>query len=933
MTAQEIKKSEKSPETGAKRLKKSAKGRELHQEKSGRMRAARKDLRACGGEENASVRQIPLDLSRRGLGADEVARSRAQYGSNLFTQKRGKGFWRTFFSNLGDPVIRVLLLALLVHLVLLFRDGDLIETVGIAVSVLIATLISTASEYGSETAFSRLCESCGVENCRVLRDGCVCEIPSVELVVGDLVLLGAGERIPCDGVLLSGKMNVDQSPLTGESRELEKRPFIKGEPVEPGSAGALFSGCTVISGQGEMRVTAVGDHTFLGGISGELQDGVRESPLKERLSRLARQISRVGYAAAVLCALAFLFHHLVLDARFEWSAILARLCDLRSLSALLLRALTLALTVVVVAVPEGLPMMIAVVLSSNIRRMMHDMVLVRRPAGLEAAGSMNILFTDKTGTLTQGKPALCAILTQNGEYKSARALEKADVALFSALLCAVHANNGAVRGQKDGIECALGGNATDRAVLTAFLHRPAPDFTVTARLPFDSDRKYSAVELADGRVFVAGAPERLIPRLSGGYGGAPVQKAALLSAISSHTGRGERVLLCCMAQGLPDPEIRGTLTLLGALCFSDPLRPEASEAVRTLQGAGVQVVMITGDSRETAARIAADCGILRRGGAVVQGNELAEMSDDELRELLPRLAVVARALPRDKSRLVDLCASSGLVVGMTGDGINDAPALKKADVGFSMGSGTQVAKEASDVVILDDNLGSIVRAVLFGRTVFMSIRKFITLQMVMNFCAVGISIIGPFIGFDTPVTVVQMLWINLIMDTLGGLAFAGEAPMPFYMKQPPKRRDEPILTRGIAARIAYLSTFTVALSVFFLKSPTVRGLFREGRGDQARLLTAFFALFIFAGVFNCFNARTDRLSLFVGISRNRAFLLIMPAVALVQIAFVYLGGSLLRTVPLTPRELAITLLLAATVIPAGFLHTLFRRLSGKGGIY
>lgn len=331
-------------------------------------------------------------------------------------------------------------------------------------------------------------------------------------------------------------------------------------------------------------------------------------------------------------------------------------------------------------------------------------------------------------------------------------------------------------------------------------------------------------------------------------------------------------------------------------------------------------------------RLARDCGILTSSGICLEGRELAAMGDEDIKGILPRLAVIARALPSDKSRLVRLCAAAGLVVGMTGDGINDAPALKSADVGFAMGSGTQVAKEAGDVVILDDNLASICRAVLYGRTIFKSIRKFITLQLIMNFCAVGISIIGPFIGFDAPVTVVQMLWINLIMDTLGGLAFAGEAPMPHYMKEPPKRRDEPILTRAITARIAFLAGATVVLSVLFLKLPFFTAHYRE-TPDNITLLTAFFALFIFAGVFNCFNARTDRVQMLSGLAQNRTFIFVMCAVATVQIAFVYVGGAVLRTVPLTLQELLFTMTLSLVVLPLGWLQLLGRRLSSKGGLY
>ena len=873
------------------------------------------------------------EYKRVGLSPEEVERSRAAHGANVLQRQKRKSFWRVFLTNLGDPVIRILLAALFLNLLFLLRSGDWVETVGIAGSVLLATLISTVSEYRSETAFARLSDACGATRCRVRR-GNVMEIDATEVVVGDILLLSAGERVAADGELISGTVTVDQSALTGESREVEKRPngAKKGnENKTPASSEAVFSGCAVLSGEGEMRVFAVGDQTFLGGISGELQSGGRESPLKAKLTRLAHQISRIGYAAAAVCVVAFLFRRLMLDTGFAGEALLAHLKDIPYVTELFLRALMLGLTVVVVAVPEGLPMMIAVVLSSNIRRMTKDGVLVRKPAGLEAAGGMNILFTDKTGTLTGGKMSVGSILTATGSFRSTAALEKREVEIYRALARAVHANSGAVRGVCEGRETVLGGNATDRALLSAFLRAPSPVYSVRERLPFDSARKYAATLLTDGTLLVTGAPELLMPCVESALGVEHFDKSAFLGELCAHTQRGERVVLLCEGRGETCTLTKG-LTLLAAVCLFDPIREGAREAVRTLKRAGVQVVMMTGDGRETAVRIAREVGILAADGVCLEGGELAAMSDEEVSAVLPRLAVISRALPADKSRLVRLSAEAGLVVGMTGDGINDAPALKAADVGFAMGSGTQVAKEAGDVVILDDDLASIARAVLYGRTIFKSIRKFITLQLVMNFCAVGISIIGPFIGFETPVTVVQMLWINLIMDTLGGLAFAGEAPMPHYMKEPPKRRSEPILTRSIAARIAFLSLASVGLFVLFLKSGAVRALYRESEGDVC-LLTAFFALFIFSGVFNCLNARTDRVSFFAGLGKNAAFIVIMTLVAAVQVLFIYLGGAVLRTVPLTLRELGVTLLLSLLVLPLGWLQLLHRRLSGKGGLY
>ena len=317
-----------------------------------------------------------------GLSEMQVLAARQKYGANNYTRRAQTGFWRCFWGNLGNPVIKVLLFALGLHLLLIFRDPDIVETAGIAASILLATLISTFSEYRSERAFSKLFESCGAEKCRVRRDGEVREIPADEIVVGDVVLLGAGEKIPADGIVLSGNFTVDQSALTGESREVEKRAWQSGENEEPSAAGAVFAGAALLGGGGEMRVTRVGDATFLGGISGELQERKQESPLKSRLAQLAAQISRIGYALAAVCAVAFLFHEIVMEADFSGAKMLATLRDLPVMAELLLHALTLALTVVVVAVPEGLPMMIAVVLSANVRRMVRDQVLVRKPEGL-----------------------------------------------------------------------------------------------------------------------------------------------------------------------------------------------------------------------------------------------------------------------------------------------------------------------------------------------------------------------------------------------------------------------------------------------------------------------------------------------------------------------------------------------------------------------
>ena len=905
----------------------------------------------------------PPSLSRP-LSYKEVLASRNQYGSNTLSHKKKKGFLRSFFENLGDPVIRILLGALVIDLIfsLTGDGGNWVETGGIALAVFLATLISTLSEYGSEAAFARLSDACAQATCRARRladenasSATVQEISLAEAVVGDVLLLSAGEMIPADGVLLSGQLQVDQSAMTGESREVEKKPWLSSSlpsgALSPAESYAMLRGCVILDGVGEMLVTKVGDQTFLGQISEEVQTDTRESPLKLRLTRLAGQISRLGYVAAVLVAVVFLLGVFLLDSQFDGVVILQKLTDWRYVTEQFLHALTLGLTVLVVAVPEGLPMMIAVVLSSNIRKMVKDHVLVRKPVGIEAAGSMNLLFTDKTGTLTEGKLSIGRIILGDGTtYADAADMSRATPRLFTRFSDACRRNSSSVSGvDESGSLRALGGNGTDRALLEAVLPYRDLNSELLFSIPFDSERKTScALVRYEGKetLYVKGAPERLIARVTAAYRSdgtkGEVDRAALSERIRVLTQRGGRVILCAeatSASGALPSRARltggdyGALTLVCLVLLTDKLRREAPESVRKLRRAGVHVVMMTGDNRDTARSIAESCGILGQGvNKVVDSQELSQMSDEEIRDMLPRLGVVARALPSDKSRLVRIAQDAELVVGMTGDGINDAPALKRADIGFAMGAGTQVAKDAGDIIILDNNLASIVRAVLYGRTIFKSIRKFITLQLTMNFSAVGVTMICPFLGVDSPVTVVQMLWINLIMDTLGGLAFAGETALPSYMNEMPKRRDEPILNRYMISEILWLGSFTIALCLLFLKCPAIINRFRSAE-DHIYLLTGFFALFIFASVFNCFNSRTDRLNIFAGLSKNPGFCFIMTAILGVQILFVYVGGSILRTAPLTSEELGYTFLLALTVFPVELFRKVWRRLGDRGEGY
>ena len=878
------------------------------------------------------------DSSRRqkraGLSSSEAEASRREHGANVLSGRKTKTFIRRFFENLGDPVIRILLIALGVNLIFVFRGGDILETVGIGISVFLAAFISALSESGGENAFRRLSGECEKQSVRVWRDGELCTLPIEEIVVGDRVVIGAGERIPADCYAVEGEVSVDQSAITGESKEIKKSPASSRRPY-PDEKNTLLRGCPVLGGKCVGEVFAVGDESFLGRISLEVQTDTRESPLKLRLAKLAGQISRLGTVAAVLISFAYLFNCFIMDSGFEWSLVMIKLKDLPFLAEKLLHAFMLGLTVLVVAVPEGLPMMIAVVLSSNIKRMVRDQVLVRKPVGIEAAGSMNILFTDKTGTLTEGKMTVCsAVLCDGQTVNDVKILQKQYPQIGKLYALSARFNTASDLTERG----AVGGNGTDRALLNSALCLPQYSVSLEGKLPFDSAYKFSAARIKDGKraiTLIKGAPEKLLPYVTrcvmpdGTLADFSALRQPIVSRISAFAEDGKRVLVIAMTDDTVTYGHIPPLTLICAVCLGDPMRRSAPASVRALRQAGIGVVMITGDARPTASSIARSCGII--GGerdTVLDGAELSRLTDAELEAVLPRLAVVCRALPSDKSRLVRIAQRLELVVGMTGDGINDAPALKLADIGFAMGGGTDVAKDAGDIIILDNDLASIVKAVLYGRNIFKSIRKFITLQLTMNFCAVGVSMIGPFIGIDAPVTVVQMLWINIIMDTLGGLAFAGESPSPLCMKEKPKRRDEPILNRYMVDQIVLLGGFTVALCLFFLLSPSVASRFRYS-SDGIYLLTAFFALFIFTSVLNCFNCRCDRMNMLSGISGNPTFIIIMLLILAIQLVFVYLGGSVLRTIPLIPSELIYTMLLSFTVIPFEFIRRTLWRIRGK----
>ncbi len=856
----------------------------------------------------------------KGLTNAEVQKSLELHGDNSLNRENRKSFLKRFIENLSDPIIRILMIALGIQLIFTFGHTNYLEVGGIIAAILLSTTVSTISEYRSEKAFDKMSEDSLNRLVSVLRDGGIKQIPSSSLVVGDIVYLSCGEVIQADGELISGKILVDQSALNGESAEIMKKSGTD-YGWDLTSEVKVFRGSLITEGNAIMRVGRVGANTYYGMVAKDVQIETRESPLKLRLGSLASQISKIGYVMAGIVGFTYLFNALVIENGFDAYKILSAIRNVPVFLSTLISAITLMITVVVVAAPEGLPMMITVVLSANMKKMLSDNILVKKLVGIETAGSMNILFTDKTGTITVGKPECEKIITVSGSCKGITNLKR--LGKIYEYLCLSAKYNTDVTEAAGNI---TGGNPTDRAIYEFFLNEPVESFKIVSKENFSSERKSSSVTLKNGKTVIKGAAERILANskyaISAGGERITFNPKSIYKEYLDAANNGQRVI----GVAIKDVGDDG-LTFVGLIVMKDKIRRGVSEAVRDVQRAGIQVVMITGDGRETAAAIAEECGIYNpaAGHIVMSGDELHSMNDDEIKDILPKLRVISRALPQDKTRLVRLSQEMNLVVGMTGDGINDSPSLKLADVGFAMGSGTDIAKSASDIVILDNSFTAISRTILYGRTIFKSIRKFITFQLTMNIAACGVSLLGQFIGIETPITIIQMLWVNIIMDTLGGLAFAGEPPLDYYMQERPKTRDEKILSGEMLHQIFVTGAYTLLLSLFFLASPTIRLLYGCITPTD-KLYTAFYALFIFSGLFNCLLARSSRLWLFSNISKNKPFVFILMLISAIQIFMIYFGGPLFRCVPLLPRELSFVILLSMTVVPFEMIRRLVYKL-------
>ena len=861
-------------------------------------------------------------MKLNGLSASQVEESRKQHGANTLTQIPPDPLWKKILEGFKDPMIMILLVALVVQVVLFFMgQAEWFEPVGILVAIMIANGVASISESKQEGKASALkAEEEAKEMAKVIRDGKLEEIHVSEVVVGDIVYLQAGDKIPADGEIVEGGIKVDQAALNGETEEADKQPNVQGAAYDVKdllNPCYAYRGTVVCGGEAHMQIKVVGDQTLFGELALEVQEDTRETPLQVKLGKLAKQISTFGYIGAICIVLGIIAKTLISGSMpgdiYQWIR-------------LIMDAVTVAVTIIVCAVPEGLPMLTSILLSFQSLKMAKDNVLVRKINGLETAGSLSILFSDKTGTITEGR--LSVVELANGDLQTWENFSELSPAMAADLLNGIGVNNSAALSDGN----IIGGNSTDRALL-AFLQEAGQadkinKDNVQCFNAFDSNKKSSSVTMRrpdNGQLvtFVKGAPEKIIERCTHyidarGKRQTLNEKTALNAYMDKQAGRSMRLLAVAMVDGEQDD---ANLTLICVLSIRDNVRKEAVAAIKDVQNAGVQVVMVTGDRKETAVAIAKEAGLLQSPNDVaLTSAEMASKSDDELKQILPHLRVVSRALPTDKSRLVRVAQELNLVVGMTGDGVNDSPALKKADVGFAMGSGTEVAKEAGDITILDDNFASIRKAILYGRTMFKSIRKFLIFQLTVNVAAVLTCFIGPLLGENVVMTVIQLLLVNLAMDTLAAIAFGSEPALEEYMHEKPIARSASIISKDMMLEIIIGALYITFICLAILFVPAIRNLF--GDVDTTYLKSALFATFMMAITFNGFNARTSHVNVLSGINRNKNFIWVMLSIFILQFVFVTFGGSVLSVESLAPSAWLICAGLAFMVIPLDIIRKL-----------
>jgi len=851
-----------------------------------------------------------------GLSPEEVERSRKKHGDNVLTPPRKTPLWKLYLEKYNDPIIRILLVAIAISLVMAFVEQEFAETIGIALAVFFATTVGFYFERDAAKKFNVLTQMNEEQPVKVRRDGRVQTIGRREVVVGDVVLLEIGDEVPADGELLEAmSLEIDESSLTGEPIAAKDiRGTNEQESADERSTyphWMVLRSSMVMNGHGEMRVTAVGDETEIGHVARTSTEETRtKTPLNEQLERLAKLISKVGTGVSVAAFVLFLGHDMLTNPLWHTTRYV-------EMTEVVLRYFMMAVTLIVMAVPEGLPMAVTLSLALNMRRMLKSNNLVRKLHACETMGAVNVICTDKTGTLTQNKMKVVEAFTPEEETTNEGKQRLAE---------AIAVNSTAELDGDKGI-----GNPTEAALLL-WLKSQASDYnqlrkgaSIVSQMPFTTEKKYmeTTIKTSSGtRTYMKGAPEVVLARCDIDAH----ERATINEKLLSYQRQAMRTLAFAWR------EEEGALSgwhFQGIVGISDPVREDVPPAVAQCQKAGIEVKIVTGDTSATAIEIARQIGIWDENADEAQchitGQDFAALSDQKALRRAAELRVMSRARPADKQRLVQLLQRNGEIVAVTGDGTNDAPALHHAHVGLSLGSGTSVAKAASDITLLDDSFRSIVNAVMWGRSLYRNIQRFLFFQLIVNVTALLLVLGGSLIGTELPLTVTQILWVNLIMDTFAAMALASLPPSREVMNHKPRPRHAFIINRSMGWGIATIGLlFFLVLFALLWLIETMGSI----EGITVMELTEFFTFFVMLQWWNLFNAKMlgSNHSAFRLIHRCKGMLLVLGLILLGQWLIVQFGGRMFRTTPLPWQSWAWIMAASSPVLWIGEAYRMVCRL-------
>ena len=871
------------------------------------------------------MNDIRKDELIKGLSDSQVNESKSKYGTNQLAKKETESLWSMFIGAIDDIWIKVLCAALVLKIALavlgvfvpaLSGSNDVIEIISIILAIALATGFSTLSEYRNSSRSEALQEEYNKTYAKVMRNGKLVNILTNEIVKGDTILVQAGDKVPVDGLLFEGNIKVSQAALNGESRDETKTATTsmdEATSTDYSSSCKIFMGSVVTSGEGYMVATVIGDDSELGKINKALTDEneeERKDTSSLKLEVVAAGIGKLGVSAA---AIAGVLHVALTIFRANEAVTVV------SVLLVIAEAVMLMASIVIMAVPEGLPMMNSLVQSMNTESMYKKNILVSHKAAFSDSAYMNVLFSDKTGTITEGNLSLVEFILGDGNI--------VDSIQDKEFIEAITLNNLAKVSSQGK---AIGSNNMDRALLSYAIDKGYDDAKkdidkVEEISGFDSEKKCATVKLKNGDIYWKGATENIINTVTHYM----LSNGEVKEFTSQDKSNVEAKMLEQAKRTMKLLSVakitNGKTILMAVLCLRDNVRTDAVETVEILNDAGIQVVMVTGDAEETAVAIAKEAGIIKdeKKDVVLTHEQLESMSDEELKKVLPHLCVVSRAKPLDKKRLVSISQQLENVCGMTGDGVNDAPALKQADIGFAMGDGTAVAQEAGDVVILNNSLTSIKDCVLNSRTMAKSVGKFLIFQLTVNISTLLMNILAPILGWTEPFSIVQILWINLIMDTLAAMAFGGEPILDRYMKEQPAKRTDNILTKYIKSAIGTSSIFITLGSILILEN--IGGITSfvtpaDCANPELYEKTFMFAFFIYAIIFNSLNTRTEKFNLFEHIGENKNFIRVMGAIFVLQTIIIEIGGSVFETTTLNVKALLVSMALAILIIPVDMIR-------------